>query len=153
MAKRGRPSKYREDFPSQATRFCRLGATNENLAELFEVTISTIGKWLSEIPEFSDAVKAGREIADAKVADALYHRAIGYTHESEEIFQYRGEVIRAKTKKHYPPDTAAAFIWLKNRRPDLWRDKSIADSTDDRLDEIFKIAKTGPPKRNPEPGA
>ena len=25
--------------------------------------------------------------------------------------------------ERYPPDTTAAIFWLKNRRPDLWRDK------------------------------
>jgi hypothetical protein len=30
-----------------------------------------------------------------------------------------------KVKKYYPPDTAAAFIWLKNRRG--WKDKQELD--------------------------
>jgi hypothetical protein len=25
--------------------------------------------------------------------------------------------------ERYPPDTTAAIFWLKNRRPDLWRDR------------------------------
>jgi hypothetical protein len=49
------------------------------------------------------------------------------------------------TTKHYPPDTAAAIIWLKNRQPERWRDKieqevkvtkDVADYTDEELLEI-----------------
>lgn len=136
---RGRPSAYRGEFPELARKYCLLGATNADLGRMFEVATSTIGKWIAETPEFSDAVKEGREQADAKVAASLFHRATGYSHAAVKIFMVdetvteviNGERIVTETKReryvpyteHYPPDTAAAFIWLKNRRPDLWRDK------------------------------
>jgi hypothetical protein len=102
-----------------------LGATNEDLAKFFKVAVSTVSKWLDEIAEFSDAIKEGREAADAQVARRLYERATGYEHKAVKI------VADAKTgaehivpyTEHYPPDTTAAIFWLKNRRPDLWRDE------------------------------
>jgi len=112
-----------------ATRHCLLGATNADLAALFEVDVTTIDRWLAEKPEFRGAVYKGREGADADVARSLYQRATGYRHKAVKI------VADAKTGaehivpyvEHYPPDTAAAFIWLKNRRPDLWRDRQQID--------------------------
>jgi len=34
-----------------------LGATNEDLADLFEVSLATIGNWLAKHPEFKKAVQ------------------------------------------------------------------------------------------------
>jgi hypothetical protein len=127
--KNGRPTKYTKGHDRQALELCLLGATNPELARFFEVATSTVDKWIKEKPSFSGAVKTGREPADAKVAASLYHRALGYSHAEEKIFQHGGDIIRATTTKQYPPDTAAAFIWLKNRRPDLWRDKQEHELT------------------------
>ena len=33
-----------------------------------------------------------------------------------------GEVVRAPFVEHVPPDVTAQIFWLKNRRPDKWRD-------------------------------
>ena len=76
-------------------------------------------------PEFFQSLKEGKEGADARVAQSLYRRALGWEHEAVKI------VADAKTgtehivpyTERYPPDTTAAIFWLKNRRPDLWRDK------------------------------
>ncbi len=71
MAKRGRPTVYRGEYVEQARKLCLLGATNEDLAGFFEVVVSTIDKWIAEKPEFSGAIKEGREIADARVGERL----------------------------------------------------------------------------------
>ena len=34
------------------------------------------------------------------------------------------EIVITPTVKHYPPDTQAASLWLRNRQPQLWRDKT-----------------------------
>jgi len=136
----GRPTKYRKEYAEQAYRLCLLGATNEFLAESFGVTLSTIGKWLSEKEEFSDAVKNGREVADAKVGEALFQRATGYEHPDTHISNYQGDITETPITKHYPPDPVSMIFWLKNRRPDLWRDKSQVDHgvTDELADTIAK---------------
>jgi hypothetical protein len=152
VANRGRPTKYQKAYAKQAYKLCLLGATNEELAEFFEVSHGTISNWLAEHSDFLGAVKKGRRVADAEIADSLYQRAKGYTHASEEVFQYKGDVVRAKTRKHYPPDTAAAFIWLKNRQPEKWRDKPAGDGSDSRLDEVWALLQNGPAKRKTEAG-
>lgn len=146
MAKRGRPTKYQASFADQAYKYCLLGATNEKLAELFGVTTRTIDNWIAEIPQFFRAIQKGRDIANAEVAKALYRRALGYSHPSVKIFVHQGEPITVKYIEHYPPDTAAAFIWLKNRMPELWRDKPPSSESDDRLDEVVDLSRNGPAK-------
>ena len=119
--KGGRPTKYRADYAEQVYKLCLLGATDEQIADFFDVAVSTVFKWVDEHPKFSEARRNGKLAADANVAEALYHRALGFEHEEEKIFQYEGDPVRVQTRKKYPPDTAAAFIWLKNRAG--WRDK------------------------------
>jgi hypothetical protein len=127
----GRPSKYKPEFAEQVTNYCLLGASNQELGRLFGVDERTINRWLVTKPEFCQAIKKGRDIADANVSKALYRRAIGWTQPAVKI------VADAKTgaehvvhyEEQFPPDTAAAFIWLKNRRPDLWRDRKEVSGT------------------------
>ena len=121
----GRPTKYRVAMAQQAYHLALLGATDADIARALDVSIDTVGDWKHRHPTFLRALKAGKEAADGRVAKSLYHRAIGYEHEAVKI------VADAKTGsehsvpyiERYPPDTVAAIFWLKNRRPDLWRDK------------------------------
>lgn len=121
--KGGRPSSFRDEYVEQVEKLCRLGATDAELADFFDVSETTINNWKGKHPEFVEALKRGKAQADAEVADKLFKRATGYEHESVKIFQYEGGIIEAPYVKRYPPDTTAAIFWLKNRRPDLWRDK------------------------------
>lgn len=126
----GRPTSYREEYADLAYKFCLLGASDEQLAEMFAVHVDTIYEWKKVVPEFSESVKRGKEIADAEVAHALFHRAKGYSHAEDDIRTVSlpgpnsgSEIVITPTIKHYPPDTGAATLWLKNRQPKLWRDK------------------------------
>ena len=123
----GRPTKYKPEHCEMAYKFCLMGATNDQLADLFEVGISSIERWIVEYDEFRGALKKGKEVADAEIAQALYHRAKGYSHEDTHVSNYQGEITLTPLVKHYPPDTAAAFIWLKNRQG--WTDKSTQEHT------------------------
>lgn len=131
----GRPSKYQPQFAEQAVKLCRLGATDKELADFFEVTESTLNLWKQKHSEFSESLKKGKLLADAEVADALYHRAIGYEHPEDKIFQYEGQPIIVPTIKHYPPDTGAAAMWLKNRRSQNWRNRPIDTDDGEPLDD------------------
>lgn len=117
----GRPTDFKEEYIELAYKFCLLGADDKTLARYFDVTEQTINNWKIKVPEFFESIKRGKEIADAEIANALYHRAKGYEHKEDKIFNNNGSPLIVPTIKHYPPDTAAAFIWLKNRSN--WRDK------------------------------
>lgn len=134
-SKRGAPTKYKEEYNDLAYKFCLLGATDEKLATFFDVNVDSIYEWKNVYPEFSESIKKGKDIADAEIANALYHRAKGYSHPDVDIKMYEGQIIQTDLTKHYPPDTAAAIIWLKNRQPDQWRDKQEIVNTNFNHDE------------------
>lgn len=119
--KGGRPTDYSEDYVDQVYKLALLGAIDDEIADFFNVCVATLNNWKKKYPEFLASIKKGKEMADARVAQALFHRAIGYTHPEEKIFNNNGEILRADTTKHYPPDTAACLIWLKNRRREDWK--------------------------------
>jgi len=121
----GRPTKYDKAMDEQVFRLCLLGAKDTEIAAFFGVNETTLNRWKKAHPSFCLSIKAGKEDADAKVAESLYNRALGYSHHEDKIFydSKTGEVTTVETTKHYPPDTAAAFIWLKNRRGYEWRDR------------------------------
>ena len=125
-----RGSKYRHEYVEQARKLCVLGFIDAQMAEFFEVSRKTIDNWKQQYPEFRAAVKQGKQLTDADVADSLRQRAVGYTHKATDFKVVDGEVVQTEYDKHYPPDTAAAIFFLKNRQPELWRDKrevSVAD--------------------------
>lgn len=119
----GRPTDYKPEYAEQARKLCELGATDFELGKFFEVSTATIYRWRASHPEFCEAVIVGKDMADDRVERAFYNRAVGYTFESEKVFNNQGVIVRAETLEHVAPDPAAALNWLKNRRPDKWRDK------------------------------
>lgn len=119
----GRPSKYEDSFAEQVYNYCLLGATDDQLADFFDVNVDTINDWKKTKPEFSDALKRGKVLADLKVADSLFQRACGYQHPDTDIKVINGQIVKTDITKHYPPDTTAAIFWLKNRQKNSWRDK------------------------------
>ena len=122
---RGRPTLYRAEYADQARKLCRLGATDKELADFFAVDEATINRWKSAHPHFCESLKAGKQIADAEVADKLFQRATGYEHKAVKIVAdaKTGAEHQVEYVERYPPDTTAGIFWLKNRRPDLWRDR------------------------------
>jgi len=128
----GRPTKFQGEITCKHAAFlAHMGATDAQFAEFFEVSESTINKWKKDYPEFSEAVKEAKKLADNQVVKALYHRALGYSHKEDKVFcNAKGETTIVETTKHYPPDTAAAFIWLKNRDKENWRDRYEMAHTD-----------------------
>jgi hypothetical protein len=135
--KGGRPTKYKEEYNEQAEKLCKLGATDQELADFFEVDVSTINNWKIDYPQFFESIKKGKILADSNVAERLYQRALGFEHDSEEIKVADGSVIRVPTRKIYPPDPTAAIFWLKNRQPEKWRDKQEVQHSLDP--EVFEI--------------
>lgn len=127
----GRPSKYRPEFVEQAKRLCRLGATDKDMAEFFGVHVDTIAEWKNVHAEFSDALKAAKAETDAQVERRLFERAMGYVHPAVKVFydSKTGSVVEHPYTEHYPPDTTAAIFWLKNRKPEEWREAKAVEVT------------------------
>jgi len=129
MRKGGRVSSFKPEYVEQAAQLCELGATDEQIARFFKVHRATFYRWQAEHPELSAALKMGKDVPDERVQRSLYHRAVGYTFKSVKIFQYEGQPVVVPYTEHVPPDTVACIFWLKNRRPDEWRDRQQLDLT------------------------
>jgi hypothetical protein len=125
----GRPSDYRAEYAEMAYKFTLLGATDKLLGEFFDVSEQTINSWKQKHPKFLESIKRGKGMADATVAASLFHRANGYSHKAVKIFSSDGATFEHEYIEHYPPDTTAAIFFLKNRRPDLWRDRQQLEHT------------------------
>jgi len=117
-----RPSKYKTEYNEQAYKLCLLGATDKQIADFFEVSEDTVNEWKKVYTEFSESLKRGKDEADAVIAQSLFHRAKGYEHPEDKIFNDDGRAMVVPTIKHYAPDTTACIFWLKNRQKDKWRD-------------------------------
>lgn len=98
------------------------GATDEEIAEAFHISVRTLHRWKKTHPELLTALEEGKGVADAKVKRSLYQRAVGY--EAKEVTQIieqdpaTGTQRVSKTQvttKHIVPDTMACMYWLNNR--------------------------------------
>ncbi len=121
--KSGQPTKYKPEYENQALILAEKGFTDKEIAKLFKVTEQTINNWKKQFPQFFESLKAGKKIADQKVVQSLYQRALGYSHPEIHISNHQGIVTKTNTIKHYAPDTTACIFWLKNRDQTNWRDK------------------------------
>jgi transcriptional regulator with XRE-family HTH domain len=124
MAPPGRPTTYTPEVCATVRRACMLGATSEELAGMLGVSRGTVHNWMDQHPEFRRAVEEGRLEADARVAEKLYQRAVGYERPATRFFANRdGPPTPVDYIHHHAPDTAAAIFWLRNRRREDWREQ------------------------------
>lgn len=104
--------------------WARDGLTDEQIAENIGINRDTLYRWKKEHSDISDALKRGKEVIDRQVENALLKRALGYRYEEVKEKTEGGLVTeRTVTVKEVVPDTTAQIFWLKNRKPEEWRDK------------------------------
>lgn len=114
--------------------WARDGVIDEDIAKKLGVAYSTFREYVKKYSALLAALKKGKEVADVEVENALFKRATGYqydevTRESEKrIDPETGELVNVmvetkRVTKEVQPDVTAQIFWLKNRRPDKWRDK------------------------------
>lgn len=108
--------------------WARSGLTDEQIAENCGIAVRTLYEWKNRYPQIMQALKKGKAWADTEVENALFRRAIGY--EYDEV-TYEDGVETKRVRKRVGGDVTAQIFWLKNRRPDLWRDKREARDGDD----------------------
>lgn len=100
------------------TGWARDGLTDEQIAHNMGINKATLYDWIKKYPDISDSLKGGKEVVDIQVENALLKNALS------------GNIT-------------AQIFWLKNRRPNKWRDKVQEDNnaTLERLDNILKEIK------------
>ena len=136
----GRPGKFEQwindDGLTAIEGWCREGANDEDLARKMGINVGTLYEWKRRFPQIVEAIKKGKAPVDFKVENQLLKSALGYYVKVQEPIKVKTknqlagkgtieeEHIEMVEKEVYiPPNVTAQFFWLKNRRPDKWRDK------------------------------
>lgn len=122
--------------------WARDGLIDQQIAHNMGIAYSTFRDWVDKFPALSASLKKGKAPVDLEVENALLNSAKGYITKVK-------KPIKVKTKKqlagkgtieeehiefvdeevYIPPNTAAQIFWLKNRRPDKWREKQEVSVT------------------------
>lgn len=141
----GRPTKYEERFNEMARKVCLLGATDSDIADLFQVDESTINNWKIKHPEFLESILRGKLFADMEVADALYKGTQDRTVIEQQAFKVRNqsapgvfdeEIKVVEVEKIIPADFRNQQFWLKNRQSSKWRDKQEVGMTNNEGKDV-----------------
>lgn len=131
-----------KSHPTLIKWMARSGLTNEQIAAELKVTRRSLQAWRTQYPAVRKALEQGKDVIDSKVEESLLGRALGMR--TEEVTEKQivvapdkgpdGEpapaddkpkmvvVERQVKRKRLAPDVAACIFWLKNRRPDTWRE-------------------------------
>lgn len=119
--------------------WARDGLTHEQIAHNMGISRETLNIWRKKYIVISDALKTGKLVVDIQVENALFKRAMGYTFtevtrervpvHDEETGEITGSemCVTKEVVKEVQPDVTAQIFWLKNRKPDVWRDRKDLD--------------------------
>ena len=139
--------KYDEQITPQLIRWmARSGLTNEQIAFQLHISALTLSRWGKKYISVANSLREGRDYIDSLVEDSLLKRARGFEYTVVEEKEGTGGYTKV-IHKYQSPDTTAIIFWLKNRRPDSWRDVRQLDldmtnrSTDELLDEARELTK------------
>lgn len=116
--------------------WAREGLTDEQIAKKAGICRDTLYRWMREHPDISDAIKKGKAPVDIEVENALLKSALGHVVKIRKPIKVRTKkqlkdkgtieeehIEYAEEEVYIPPQTVAQLFWLKNRRPDRWREK------------------------------
>lgn len=141
--------------------WARDGLFDKDIAEKkIGVSERTFCRWKNEYPSIMSALKEGRAPVDTEVEDSLLMSAKGHRvtvkkpiklkttkrKDGMEITEERVEYVDEEI--YIPPQCVAQFFWLKNRKPDYWKDRrettdtNAVEKLDRILDGLETIAKT-----------
>ena len=118
--------------------WARNGLTDEQIAHNIGITAKTLYEWKNKYSEICESLKKGKEVVDILVENALLKRALGYQYEEvSEKYEMGIMTERKVTRKEVVPDTTAQIYWLKNRKPEEWRDKRESNIRDECENDGF----------------
>jgi transposase-like protein len=120
--------------------WARDGDTEEIIAQKLGIGRSTLTRWKHDYPQFLEALRKGKEVIDREVENSLLRSALGYEYEEQTVTN-KGEVVTIRKYQH--PNTTAMIFWLKNRKPQEWRDKQQVEHTGKDDGPIQFIAEWG----------
>ena len=134
----GRPTLYKPEYAERARKLCRLGATDSQVADFFDIGTTTFYRWRQDHADFADAVTEGKQICDNQVEQALHRRAVGFAYDAVRVFMPAGakEPLLVPYPVQVIPDVRAAQHWLRFRRPQEWSDRREEAEDSDLIERI-----------------
>lgn len=129
--KMGRPTAYKPEYVELGQKLAKFGATDQEMADFFEVNVATLYRWRNTHEDFRDAISASKEGVDQRVERSLYQQAIGYERTAVKILlpAKSRKPLAVEYREHVAPNATAAMFWLKNRQSDKWKDVSTSQVT------------------------
>ncbi|PRY96699.1 hypothetical protein BY457_11483 [Marinilabilia salmonicolor] len=125
-----------QTWPLLAEGYAREGLTDQQIRKRLGVSNGTFYKYVEQYPEFKEALKRGKAPVDIQVENSLLKRALGYEYTETEKKKKNGKLVEEKeTVKQVVPDTTAQIFWLKNRKPNVWRDKQVLGHEFEKMPE------------------
>lgn len=121
--------------------WARDGLTDEQIAQKCDVRRETISAWKKSYPNIANALKRGKEPVDVEVENMTLKLALGYyvpitkhyklkkVLVKDGVRQEMEELKEVEEQMYIPPASVNQFFWLKNRRPDSWRDKRETETS------------------------
>ena len=116
--------------------WARDGLTDEQIADNIGIRRETLYDWKKKYPHISNALKRGKDVVDIQVENALLNKAQGITktlikpikiktvtYDNGKRVKEEEHIEYAEEEVFVPPDTVAQIFWLKNRKPNTWKDK------------------------------
>lgn len=134
--------------------WARDGLTDEQIAGNIGIRRETLYEWKKKYPNISNVLKKSKDVADRTIENALYERAIGGVKKIRKAFKVKRsyydkkgrkcekeEIISAEDEVYVPGDTTAQIFWLKNRKPERWRDKpqEVVDGNESGVEIINDV--------------
>lgn len=134
-----------ENNISVLTAWARAGLTDEQIAKSIGVSRSTLSEWKKKHETIREALSTGKEFADRMVENSLFKMTQGYTMNVKKAFKVKKieyddtgkkkvekeELQYAEETEYVSPDIKAIMFWLKNRKPDIWREKIVDKEGDE----------------------
>ena len=124
--------------------WARNGLTLDDIAHNLGISRGSLLKYKYKYKELNDAINEGKEIADIRVENALYRRAVGFYTTEQKVVMVKDddgtshpEIVEYEV--YHMPDVTAQIFWLKNRKPDVWRDKVVVDEVSDECMDMLMI--------------
>lgn len=119
--------------------WARDGLIEKQIAHNMSIGESTLRTWKNNFPDIAEALRKGKEVVDREVENALFKSALGFMQKIKKPVRIReveydpksGKKIKESEKwvqveeeVFIPPQVTAQIFWLKNRKPDQWREKN-----------------------------
>lgn len=153
----------KEDGLLKIQGWARDGLIEKQIAKNMGVAESTLRNWKNIFPEIAEALRKGKEVVDREVENALYKSALGFMQKVKKPVRIKeveydpknGRKIRESEKwvqveeeVYIPPQVTAQIFWLKNRKPDQWREKNDLTLTPSNgvLESLMELHKHGDSK-------